>query len=52
MRLETIEVVPNYLGFWTPAFLLGALYERILNRFGGLAPSRVNILCAFRKVPT
>lgn len=51
VRLETIEVAPNYLRFWTPAFLLGALYERIVNRFGWLAPFRVNILCAFRKVP-
>lgn len=48
VRLETFEVAPNYLRFWTPAFLLGALYERIVNRFGWLAPFRVNILCAFR----
>jgi SAM-dependent methyltransferase len=48
VRLETFEVAPNYLRFWTPAFLLGAFYERIVNRFGWLAPIRVNILCAFR----
>ncbi len=52
VRLDTIEVAPNYLRFWTPAFLLGALYERIVNRFDRLAPFRVNILCAFRKVLT
>jgi SAM-dependent methyltransferase len=43
------EFRPNYLTFWTPAFLLGAMYERIVNRFGLFADLRVNIVCVFQK---
>ena len=51
LRLQMIEVAPNYLRFWTPAFLLGVLYERLVNTFESLAAFRVNILCVFRKLP-
>jgi len=47
--LRLIEVEPHYLKFWTPAFLLGALYERLVNSVDWLAAFRVNIICAFRK---
>lgn len=49
LRIDTIEVAPQYLKFSTPAFLLGAIYERLVNRFEWLAPLRVNIICVFRK---
>jgi SAM-dependent methyltransferase len=44
-----IEVEPHYLKFSTPTFLLGALYERLVNSVDWLASFRVNIICAFRK---
>jgi SAM-dependent methyltransferase len=49
VRMDTLEIAPNYLRFSTPTFLLGALYERIVNRFNWLAALRVNILCVFQR---
>jgi SAM-dependent methyltransferase len=49
VTFEMLEVEPHYLKFWTPAFLAGAMYERLVNAFDWLAPFRVNIICAFRK---
>jgi SAM-dependent methyltransferase len=47
--LSTIEVQPNYLTFCTPAFLLGAAYERLVNSTKWLSFCRVNIIGVFRK---
>lgn len=49
VRLDTVETSPNYLTFCLPAFLAGALYERLVNRSQSLADLRVNLLCVFRK---
>lgn len=49
VRLSMIEVEPHYLKFSTPAFLLGAMYERLVNSVDWLAEFRVNIVCAFQK---
>ena len=49
VSLQCVEAVPSYLTFSVPTFLLGALYERIVNASEHLAGLRVNILCAFRK---
>jgi hypothetical protein len=46
--LSTIEVQPNYLTFCTPAFLLGAAYERLVNSTKWLSFCRVNIIGVFR----
>jgi ubiquinone/menaquinone biosynthesis C-methylase UbiE len=49
VHLSTIEVQPNYLTFCTPAFLLGAAYERLVNSTEWLSFARVNIIAIFRK---
>jgi len=48
-RLTSLEIQPNYLTFSLPTFLVGAFYERVVNRSEGWADWRVNILCAFEK---
>ena len=52
VSLRSVEAVPGYLTFSVPTFLLGALYERIVNATEHLAGLRVNILCVFRKPVT
>jgi len=47
--LRMVEVQPNYLTFCTPAFLCGAVYERVVNACEMFAALRVNIVCVFRK---
>jgi SAM-dependent methyltransferase len=49
LQLFTIEVQPNYLVFSVPTFLLGTLYERVVNATDWLSAFRVNIIGAFRK---
>ncbi|HWP91116.1 MAG TPA: class I SAM-dependent methyltransferase [Thermodesulfobacteriota bacterium] len=49
-RLELIEKEPSYLVFNTFAFLLGVLYERIVNSAEILKFIRSNILGVFRKI--
>lgn len=46
-QCSMIETQPNYLTFCTPAFLMGAAYERLVNSLRLLAGFRVNIACAF-----
>ena len=48
VQLSMIEVQPNYLTFCTPAFLLGAAYERLVNSTDWLSFCRVNIIATFR----
>jgi SAM-dependent methyltransferase len=43
------ECCPNYLTFSWPTFLLGVLYERIVNAAELLARLRVNIIGQYRK---
>ena len=43
------ECSPNYLMFSVPAFLVGVIYERIVNATELLAGLRVNILGCFEK---
>lgn len=50
VELEMFEAAPAYLGWSWPTFLLGTLYERLVNRFEALARFRVSILGAFQKV--
>lgn len=50
-RMAAIESQPNYLKFCVPMFLLGVLYERLVNSTDRLQGLRVNLICAFRKRP-
>lgn len=52
VEFDTFEVQPNYLTFSTPSFLLGALYERLVNRCDFLASLRVNFICVLRNSKT
>ncbi len=50
MQLEKFisrEARPNYLLWFLPIFLLGVVYERLVNRFSFLSPLRVNIVAVF-----
>ncbi|MEY6432341.1 hypothetical protein ABC977_07975 [Thioalkalicoccus limnaeus] len=49
VRLELIEGRPEYLRFSAPTYLLGWLYERLVNRLSGLARFRVLLVVALRK---
>lgn len=52
LRLESLRYVegrPEYLRMWTLTYLAGALYERVVNRFDGLAAWRVVILVQMRR---
>lgn len=51
LEVEMVETEPVYLRFWTPAFLAGAAYERMVNRVRLLAPLRANIFGRFIKSP-
>jgi ubiquinone/menaquinone biosynthesis C-methylase UbiE len=48
-ELLTIEPEPSYLVFSVPSFLFGVAYERLVNRFDGLAGLRDTLLGCFRK---
>jgi SAM-dependent methyltransferase len=43
------EYRPAYLKFFLPFFLLGVVYERVVNRFEVLSPFRVNIIAVFER---
>jgi SAM-dependent methyltransferase len=45
----TREVCPNYLLWSLPSFLIGVVYERIVNRFEWLNPLRVSIIAVFER---
>jgi len=49
-RLEAFETEPEYLAFHPLAYAAGVLYERVVNRYGVLAPLRVSLLLVARKV--
>ena len=48
-RLEQFESEPEYLAFHIVPYALGVVYERVVNRFGFLAPLRVELLLVGRK---
>jgi ubiquinone/menaquinone biosynthesis C-methylase UbiE len=48
-EIRMVEKEPYYLSFALPTFLLGAAYERLVNRFEGLAGLRSNIFGYFTK---
>lgn len=47
--IQMVERVPSYLMWSVPAFLLGVLYERVVNRFNFLSFFRANIFAVLRK---
>jgi SAM-dependent methyltransferase len=49
-HFERLEVSPNYLTFSVPSFLVGAAYERMVNRFAFLERFRVCIVSAFKRL--
>ncbi len=49
VRIELIEGRPEYLRFSTPTYLLGWLYERLVNRVPALARFRVLLIAELRK---
>ncbi|MDH5607692.1 MAG: methyltransferase domain-containing protein [Anaerolineae bacterium] len=46
-----VQGSPDLMGFTKFTYLIGVLYERIVNRFGFLAPFREGILSVYRKNP-
>ncbi len=48
-RIEHIEGRPEYLRMTWPTYLVGTLYERIVNSTSFLAPFRILLVCALRK---
>ena len=49
VRIDLIEGRPEYLRFAAPTYLLGWLYERLVNRVPGLARLRVLLVVELRK---
>ncbi len=49
VEIHMLETRPNYMLFSVPTFLLGMLYERVVNGISWLAGLRVNILAVFEK---
>jgi len=49
-RIELIEGRPEYLRFSFPTYLLGWMYERVVNRFRALAGFRVLLIVELQKV--
>ena len=49
VRIDLIEGRPEYLRFSAPTYLLGWLYERVVNRVPGLAWLRVLLVVELRK---
>lgn len=50
-RIDMIETRPNYLSWAAAPFMLGVLYERVVNASDMLAAFRVNMLSVLRKPP-
>lgn len=50
IKIVMFESAPDYLAFATPAYVLGVVYERLVNRFDVLADFRLNIIASFRKI--
>ena len=48
--MDAIEVRPNYLAFSAPTFLLGTVYERLVNSMDAFSAMRANIVTVFRKL--
>lgn len=48
-QIERIEGRPEYLRMAWPAYLLGAVYERVVNAFGLFAPFRILLVAQLRK---
>lgn len=48
-ELTAKEVRPNYLLWSLPSFMLGMIYERIVNQLNVLAPLRAVIIAVFEK---
>ena len=48
-RIERIEGRPEYLRMTWPTYLVGTLYERIVNSTSFLASFRILLVCALRK---
>ncbi len=51
-QLELIEGRPEYLRFSFLPYAVGAVYERLVNRFVALRDFRVLLLVALRRPPT
>ena len=49
VRIDLIEGRPEYLRFAAPTYLLGWLYERLVNRVPGLAWLRMLLVVELRK---
>ena len=49
VRIDLIDGRPEYLRFSAPTYLLGWLYERLVNRVPGLARLRVLLVVELRK---
>lgn len=49
VSIEMVECRPNYLAISLPTFLLGVLYERVVNAIDFLKILRVNIICSAQK---
>lgn len=49
LKCSLIEGRPEYLRVFWPAYLLGTLYERLVNRYGFLQFIRVVIIAQFRR---
>ena len=49
VRIDLIEGRPEYLRFSAPTYLLGWLYERVVNQVPGLAWWRVLVVVGRRK---
>ena len=49
-RPDLVEKEPSYLMWSVPSFLFGFTYERMVNRFGALAPLRGNIFAVCRRL--
>jgi len=50
VEIRLIDSGPAYLSWLAPAYLLGLLYHRLVNRFGWLSFFRFTIIGVFRKV--
>lgn len=48
-RIDQFEAEPEYLAFHPVAYALGVAYERLVNRFEGLAGLRVSLLVRAQK---
>lgn len=49
VALQTVESRPEYLRMWPITYLVGHLYERLVNRFEALAGARVILIVEMRR---